>query len=173
MSGNPLAYLRQPLVSPLTQRKVAGSVCAKLPQLCPTLCNPIDCSLLGSSVHGILQARIREGCHFLLQGIFLTQESNVHLLSLLHWQAGSLPLVPPGKPLLVRSMCLQFSCLHFLLRGKIGWFHLDIFISTLFLNKGFKLFTFIVWKMKFPWNTRLTILITLGYVSRPEHYNTY
>ena len=25
---------------------------------CPTLCNPMDCSLLGSSVHGILQARV-------------------------------------------------------------------------------------------------------------------
>ena len=30
------------------------------------------------------------GCHDLLQGIFLTQGSNWHLLSLLHWQAGSL-----------------------------------------------------------------------------------
>ena len=29
-------------------------------QSCPTLCNPMDCSLLGSSVHGILQARILE-----------------------------------------------------------------------------------------------------------------
>ena len=29
-------------------------------QLCPTLCDPIDCSLPGSSVHGILQARILE-----------------------------------------------------------------------------------------------------------------
>ena len=28
----------------------------------------------------------------------LLQESNPHLLHLLHWQAGSLPLVPPGKP---------------------------------------------------------------------------
>ena len=27
-------------------------------QLCPTLCNPMDCSQTGSSVHGILQARI-------------------------------------------------------------------------------------------------------------------
>ena len=27
---------------------------------CPTLCQPMDCSLLGSSVHGILQARIPE-----------------------------------------------------------------------------------------------------------------
>ena len=32
------------------------------------------------------------GCHFLLQGIFLTQELNLPLLCLLHWQADSLPL---------------------------------------------------------------------------------
>ena len=39
-------------------------------------------------------------CHFPLQGIFLTQRSNPHLLHflrLLHWQADPLPLVPPGK----------------------------------------------------------------------------
>ena len=29
-------------------------------QSCPTLCNPVDCSLTGSSVHGIPQARILE-----------------------------------------------------------------------------------------------------------------
>ena len=29
-------------------------------QLCPTLCNPMDCSLSGSSIHGIFQARIPE-----------------------------------------------------------------------------------------------------------------
>ena len=38
------------------------------------------------------------GCHALLQGIFPIQGSNLHLLPLLHWQVGSLPLVPPGKP---------------------------------------------------------------------------
>ena len=32
------------------------------------------------------------GCHFLLQGIFLTQGSNLSLLHLLHWQVDSLPL---------------------------------------------------------------------------------
>ena len=37
------------------------------------------------------------GGHFLLQGIFPTQRLN---LSLLHWQADSLPLMPTGKPLL-------------------------------------------------------------------------
>ena len=29
-------------------------------QSCPTLCNPMDCSLSVSSVHGILQARVLE-----------------------------------------------------------------------------------------------------------------
>ena len=41
------------------------------------------------------------GCHSLLQGIFPTQGSNPHLLCLLHWQTGSLPLALPVKPLWV------------------------------------------------------------------------
>ena len=35
----------------------------------------------------------------LLQEIFLTQRLIPQFLNLLHWQAGSLPLAPPGKPL--------------------------------------------------------------------------
>ena len=54
---------------------------AKSLQPCLTLCDPMDCSLPASSVYAFLQ------------GIFLNQ----HLLCLLHWQVGSLPLVPPGK----------------------------------------------------------------------------
>ena len=61
-----------------------------------SLCYSVDHSPPGFSVLGILQAGVLE-C-FLLQGIFLTQGLNPHLLYLLHWQAGSLPLVPPGKP---------------------------------------------------------------------------
>ena len=76
-----------------------GPVYAKSLQSRLTLCNPMDCSLPGSSVHGILQARILQCCHALLQGIFLTQRSNPRLLCLLHRQVGSLPLEPPGKPL--------------------------------------------------------------------------
>ena len=34
--------------------------CCLVLQLCPTLCDPMDCSLPGSSVHGISQARILE-----------------------------------------------------------------------------------------------------------------
>ena len=50
-------------------------------QLCLTLCDTMDCSPPGSSVHGILQARILGGhCLSLLQGIVLTQGSNPGLL---------------------------------------------------------------------------------------------
>ena len=48
-------------------------------ELCPTLCKPKDCSPLGSSVHGILPARILEWVA-ILQRIFLTQGSNLGLL---------------------------------------------------------------------------------------------
>ena len=43
------------------------------------------------------------GCHAHLQGIFLTQGLNLGLLHLLHWQLGSLPLAPPGKPIFFHS----------------------------------------------------------------------
>ena len=33
---------------------------SEVAQLCPTLCDPMDCSLPGSSLHGILQAKILE-----------------------------------------------------------------------------------------------------------------
>ena len=43
-------------------------VCAQSLQSCLTLCNPMDYSLPGSSVHGILQARNGLPCP--LQGVF-------------------------------------------------------------------------------------------------------
>ena len=45
---------------------------------------------------GFLGKKTGVGCHPLLQGLFPTQGSNL-CLSLLHWPAGSLPLVPPGQ----------------------------------------------------------------------------
>ena len=66
---------------------------------CRTLCDPMDCSLPGSSVHGILQvSTLEQGCHCLLQGIFLTQGLKLHLLYVLHWQVDSLPLNHLGSP---------------------------------------------------------------------------
>ena len=46
-------------------------------------------SLPHSSVCGISQARMLECCYFLLQGVFLTQGSKLHLLN---WQIDCLPL---------------------------------------------------------------------------------
>ena len=65
----------------------------------PTLCDPVDCSPPGSSVHGFFPGESTGvGCHFLLQGIFPTWGWNLRLFHLLHWQADSLPLVPRGVP---------------------------------------------------------------------------
>ena len=66
---------------------------SEVSQSCLTLCDPIDCSPPGSSVHGIFPGmNTGVGCHFLLQGIFptqgifLTQRSNPHLLHFLYWE---------------------------------------------------------------------------------------
>ena len=75
--------------------------CCLVAKSYPTLCDPMDCSLPGSSLCGISQARINGvGCYFLLQRIFPTQGLNP---SLLHWQADSLPLSHSGSPSLGRT----------------------------------------------------------------------
>ena len=64
------------------------------------LCDAVDCSLPGFSARGdSLGKNTGVGCQALLQEIFLTQGLNPCLLCLLHWRAGSLPLVQPGKPI--------------------------------------------------------------------------
>ena len=57
---------------------------AKSLQSCPTLCDPMDCSLPGFSIHGILQARTLEWvaisfsikCQFFKIVIYLDQDLN-------------------------------------------------------------------------------------------------
>ena len=55
---------KQPLIGKVKGEKELGKdracCCAKSIQSCPTLCDAMDCSPAGSSVHGILQARILE-----------------------------------------------------------------------------------------------------------------
>ena len=65
-------------------------------QLCPALCNPMDYSLPGSSVHGVLQVRIPEWVAMpSSRGIFLTQGLNLGLLLCRQ----TLSSGPAGKPL--------------------------------------------------------------------------
>ena len=68
----------------------------------------MDLSLPGSTVHGDSPGKnTGVDCQALLQGIFPTQGSNPCPLCLLHWQAGSLLLVPPVKPLVHCGMFFQ------------------------------------------------------------------
>ena len=65
-------------------------------QSCLTLCDPMDCSPPGSSVHGDSPGKnTGVGCHALLQGIFPIQGLSQGSLTL---QADSLPTELLGKP---------------------------------------------------------------------------
>ena len=73
-----------------------------LTQLCLTLCDPMDCSLSVQTVVSLSPwnfpvKNTGVGWHFLLQDIFPTQGSNLHLFSLLHQQAESIGLALPGS----------------------------------------------------------------------------
>ena len=60
-------------------------------QSCPTLCDPMDCSPPGSSVHGVSPGKNSGvGCLALFQGIFPTQVS--------HIAGGFFTICSPGKP---------------------------------------------------------------------------
>ena len=75
------------------------------------------------------------GHHALLQGIFLTQGLNPSLLRLRHWQAGSLPLAPPGKPATKVPNDLTMTQEEFAqelkpAQRKPQWRNRDIFLKT-------------------------------------------
>ena len=69
--------------------------CTKLLQSCLTVCNPVDCALPGSSVHGHLQARILRVSMSFSRG--LPKPGSKPRSPPL--QADSLPSEPPGKPI--------------------------------------------------------------------------
>ena len=73
---------------------------AKLHQSCLTPMAPLSMGFSGQEYWS--------GLPCLLQGIFLTQGSNLHLLGLLHWQVGSLALVTLEKPI-VQNLCCSVS----------------------------------------------------------------
>ena len=79
--------------------QVCVSVC-EVAQLCLTLCDPVDCSPPGSSIHGILQARILEWVAISFSRGSAPPRDQTQRLNppLLHWQVDSLPLSQPGSP---------------------------------------------------------------------------
>ena len=77
-------------------------VCVLVTQSCLTLCDPMDCSPPGSSVHGISQARVLEWVAISFsRGIFLTQESNPRLP---HCEQTLCRLSPQGSPVLIEGL---------------------------------------------------------------------
>ena len=75
-------------------RNISGCVCS-VALLCPTLCDTMDCSLPGSSVHGIFQARIMEWVGISYSRDLPNPGIEPRSPAL---QADSLPAQPPGKP---------------------------------------------------------------------------
>ena len=85
---------------------------AKSPQSYLILCDPMDCSLPGSSVHGILQAGILEWTARPSSRGSSWPRDGTWVSCLLHWQAGSL-LVPHGCCLVIKSsltICNPMDC---------------------------------------------------------------
>ena len=76
-------------------------------QSCPILCN---LSLPCPSVHGIFQARTLECVDISFsRGSSRPRDQTHDLLCLLHWQVGSLPAEPPGKPTYMHTFCIKFT----------------------------------------------------------------
>ena len=69
----------------------------------------LNCSLPGSSVHGILQAGILEWVTMPSSRGSSQPKDRAQVSCLLRWQAGSLPLVLPGKPFgyYGKNMCIS------------------------------------------------------------------
>ena len=98
-------------ISILTRSSLTSSVLCLVTQSCLTLCNAMDCSPPGSSVHGDSPGKNPGvSCHVLLQGIFPIQESNPGLPSL---QADFLPSELPGKPPATKGHLLNCKSLRY------------------------------------------------------------
>ena len=94
-------------------------------QSCPALCDSLNGSPPGSSVHGAFPSK-NTGvcCHFLLQGIFLTQGSSLHLSNLLHGKQILYPLSHQGAINI-------YSCILFLWRTLTSYRNT---IATIFIK---------------------------------------
>ena len=82
----------------------------------------MDSSPPGSPVHGILQARILEWVAMpSSRGSSRARDQTSTCLRLLHWQTGSLPLAPPGKPVAITYRPLnQFWTLYSRMKNCLG-----------------------------------------------------
>ena len=105
---------------------------SEIAQSCPTLCDPVDCSLPGSSVHRIFQARVLEWVAFPSPGDLPNSGIEPWSLAL---QADALTSEPPGKPIYYIYVYIIY-----------------IYVSTLVSEKAFNKYLLSQWKMCGPKN---------------------
>ena len=93
-----------PLVTPSSHQNLYGvlKVKVKLLSRVRTLCHPMDCSLTGSSVHGIFQARVLEWVAI----SFSRRSSRPRDWSQVSRIVGR-PSEPPGKPSYITDGCIN------------------------------------------------------------------
>ena len=126
-----------------------------------TLCSPMDCSLPGSSVHGILQARMLEWVAMPFSRVSSQlRESNLHLLHLLHWQESPLPLAPPGKP---KSAMYIYMCIYFARIKTHKHTHTHTYIKSCVPPPPLSLYIYIY----------LHISLLFGFPSYLDHYRAW
>ena len=115
---------------PTSSVSEGACVCAKLIQPYLILCDRIDYSPRGSSVHGILQARILE-CVAMpsSRGSSRPRDQTGISYTYLEWQVGCLPLALPGKPR-VRYTCWVFPFLSISLYANTITILLNYFSTT-------------------------------------------
>ena len=95
---------------------IYNAICVLSRFSCLTLCSPMDCSLPVSSVHGILQARIWEWDTMPSSRGSSQPRDWTHVCCIhLHWQAGSSPLAPAGKPIMLYIRMLKLRLLKMLI----------------------------------------------------------
>ena len=122
-------------------------------QLCPTLCDPMNCSLPGSSVQGISQVRTlmwvaissSRGCSW--------PRDQTHVSGLLHWQADFLSVSHLGSRSIMvikfpHALVWSWPCLHFWVTDLACLSALNIFPLSVGLQG-------LCWKLcssiKIPW----------------------
>ena len=82
------------------------------------LYNPMDYTLPGSSIHGILQARILEWVGVpSSQGSSQSRDQTCISYVYLHWHVGSLPLASTGKPSAIHMCVCVYVCMYTYMRN--------------------------------------------------------
>ena len=129
------------------------SLCVRGAQSSPTLSDLMDCSLPGSSVHGIFQATMLERVAI----PFSKGSSPPHLCFSCHWQVDCLPLSHLGSPTKVTTILKWLkACIAgikptplFTIFLTLKWWHMDT-VFSFHSGQGEKGFLKGIFKIKFP-----------------------